>query len=140
MDLAVSRPARVAHAIIENTRNGKAPAKMKTALRFGYSYASAKTMQFEKSPDYQRVMAENKDLFLSDLEKTKKMALARAEKTIKKASYRDAMYGVDIATKNSRLISGESTDNIAVGLNVLLSNVDKLEDMENGTSPELDRP
>ena len=114
MVLAISRPAMVAKAVLANISAGKAPAVVKTALRYGYSFATAKTVQFKKSPDYQAVMQENKDAMIALGQKNHHLAQKQITKTIRKANARDSAYIADTMLKGVRLVSGESTDNIAV--------------------------
>ena len=114
MGVALTRPEIVADIVLDNVAKGS-PISVADAIRQVPSYApsiAGNPTKVTKTALYQARMAKGKIRIAKMLEKQQKLAIARAEKTINKASYRDSMYGLDIATKNKRLELGESTENI----------------------------
>ena len=108
-----NRAEKLAKELVRKVRNGESVNIGAEAIRVGYSLASAKTYKFYNSADFQRIMQENKDIMAKEIEEEKQAIVERMKKTRSKAKYRDLAYSFDIMNKNQRLISGESTENIA---------------------------
>ncbi len=56
------------------------------------------------------------DPVVERLERHRERVMARMESTVEWADYKDLVRSLDITTKNIRLLSGKSTQNLAIGV------------------------
>lgn len=102
------------------------PIIMKEILRKnGYSEAMAKNPQkVTSTKSYKEVI----DPFLKSMKDARDKALKRAIAMSNKASYRDAIDGLDKLTKNIQLLEGKATENVAARVVFLPSRGGELEE------------
>lgn len=68
------------------------------------------------------------DSFIKRLQDHRSKALARMDKLVDKAGYRDAVDGLDKTTKNIQLLTGGKTENVGFSITKLLEDADKLDE------------
>ena len=115
LEMPTLKGEMLADRLLDNTRAGKAETMKSAMMAVGYAEATTiAPTRITSTQAFQKRMALNKKFTLLALEKRKREALKRMKETVGKASYRDVTDAVDKMIKNERLISGESTDNVAV--------------------------
>lgn len=115
----------VAKDVLATIGKGK-PVVMKHVLKKnGYSEAVAKNpQQVTNSKSYKEIV----DPFLKSMKDARDKALKRAIAMSNKASYRDAIDGLDKLTKNIQLLEGKATENVAARVVFLPSRGGELEE------------
>ena len=111
-DYYSAKRVKTAHILRENPGMSIAKAMIKA----GYSPNTAKGGKGAKliteSSIYARVKEENE----KKIEKIIQASYKRALETAHKATYRDAVTGIDTLTKTKRLIQGKTTENVGVNI------------------------
>lgn len=102
----------VAREVIREVGNGRRPHKTKIQIKHGYSRESARSGKALKTKSYK----EEIQPIVDRLEIERDRAVRLMSKKIGKAKYRDLVDSVDKLTKNLRLLTGESTANVAIGI------------------------
>ena len=101
----------VAYEVLETVRKGKRPILGKIIRKKGYALTTSTVpSQVTNTKSYQGVI---KPLVLQ-LEEERQAIMARLPKVRSKAKYRDLMDGLDKVTKTHQLLTGGSTENVAV--------------------------
>lgn len=107
----MSEAARaVANEVIRQVEKGGKASITSIAPKKGYSIRTAQSGKIQKTRAYQSVIQPVVQRMIAQRDK----ALARMDKTIGGAKYRDAVDAIDKLTKNIQLLSGGATANVAM--------------------------
>lgn len=101
---------RTALDVLETIGNGEIPNVTKIAIKNGYSPSSATSGIVQKTKSYQSIVKP----FADKLAEERERAIDALKGRIGKAKYRDLVDAIDKLTKNHQLLTGGSTENIAV--------------------------
>lgn len=100
----------VAKEVIRQVEKGGKPFITTIAPTKGYSPRTAHSGKIQKSKGYQEIMKPFTDALIDE----RNRAIKAMKGKISKAKYRDLVDAVDKLTKNHQLLTGNSTENIAV--------------------------
>jgi hypothetical protein len=106
----------VAHEVVEMVGKGLKVNYRSLLLKHGYSKSVAnKSNKVTKTKSYMDIvnpaMKKIENIHMKSLQ-------ALEKKNLDKEKYRDLVFGVDILTKNIQLLSGKSTDNVAIQVSI----------------------
>ncbi len=105
----------VAREVMGMVGKGKRPNVTKIAIEKGYSPITADGGKIQKTKTYKETIRP----LVQRLETERDEIIKRLEATRNKAKYRDLIDGLDKITKNIQLLTGGSTQNIAIGVTKL---------------------
>jgi len=107
---------KTAQKVIETISKGQNPIVSKIAQEMGYSKNSAMTNVPQNTLTYQRTIG----IYIKRLEKHRDKVLKAMEaKDLNKEDYRILSESLDRLSKQSLLLQGKSTDNVAVSVTVV---------------------
>ena len=106
----------VAEEVLETIGKGKKPSVRAIAPKHGYSVSTADSGQIQETKTYQNKIAP----FIKKLEIERNRAINAMKGKISKAKYRDLSDAIDKLTKNHQLLTGRSTENVLLGVNIRL--------------------
>ncbi len=96
----------------------------KAMIQAGYSPITANSgkdiQRVRESTQVQNALKENEE----KIEKIIQASYKRALETAHKATYRDAINGIDTLTKTKRLIQGKTTENVGVNIASVLNQLE----------------
>jgi hypothetical protein len=105
------RGAEVAREVLRNIGNNRRPQITKIAIAKGYTPETARTGIPQRTKSYKAVMS----LAVSKMEEERNRILdAMSARNLTKVQYNHLVDAMDKTTKNIQLLSGRSTENIAV--------------------------
>lgn len=108
------------------SKDKKTKTKKSMLLEAGYSPKSAHNAELILSSEtIQAELARRTALTVKRLEDSRDMALSELSHKIKKAPYNHLMNGIDITTRNIQLLSGKSTENHAIKIEISQEIADK---------------
>ena len=116
-DTLTLKQTKLVQGIAENLAGKNTSTFKDIALKAGYSEESATNgKELTKSPAVQKRLS----LLLANMDKAKAMHLAQLQRPdkVENASARDNAYIMDILVKNSQLLSGKSTSNSAIMIQI----------------------
>ena len=101
----------VAREVLQNIIKGKRPSVSKIAISHGYSPTSANSNKVQKTQSFKNVIAP----VVKRWEKERERITTELEgKDLTQEKYATLVGSIDILTKNIQLLSGRSTESIAV--------------------------
>lgn len=103
---------KVAEKVLETMAQGNLASVKKIAPTEGYKKTTAKSGLIQKTKTFRDTINAGKKPVLELMIIQRDRALARMNKTVNKAKYREASDAVDKLTKNIQLLSGGSTEDI----------------------------
>ena len=105
---------RVAREVLATVGKGEIPIIERIAKKNGYSINTARAGTVQKTKSYREIITP----FISKLERERDRAIEAMQGKINDNStkYRDLAYASDILIKNIQLLSGKSTENVALGV------------------------
>ena len=108
----VSLPAqRVANEVLESIGKGEKPSVRKIAPRHGYALSTADSGEIQKTKSFQSIINPVVNAWIKERNRITK---ALSKKDLDAVSYRDGMDAIDKLTKNIQLLTGGSTENVAI--------------------------
>lgn len=106
----------VAKDVIKTIIKGEKPIVAKIAMKHGYSKASAISNKAQNTLTYQRTIG----MYLKRIEKHRdKVLKAMENKDLNLEDYKTLSEALDRLSKQSLLLNGKSTDNVAVSVQVI---------------------
>ena len=105
----------VAHEVLRQVEKGGKAFITTIAPKKGYAFETARSGKIQKTKAYQAVIRPVVKKMIIQREK----ALARMDKTVGTAKYRDATEAVAKLTKDIQLLSGGATENVVIGVKKL---------------------
>lgn len=100
----------VAEEVLGTIGKGEKPNVFRIAVKHGYTPTTANSGQIQKSKTYRDTVSP----FIKKLETERNRAINSMKGKIGKAKYRDVTDAIDKLTKAHQLLTGGSTENIAV--------------------------
>ena len=100
----------VAREVIETVRKGKIPVIGRIAVKKGYSIESAKSSKPQRTKSYKAFI----EPFTEKVIKHRERILERMAETVDEAEYHELSSSFERTTKVIQLLTGGSTENLAV--------------------------
>ncbi len=116
----------VAQEVIKVVSKGEIPNKEKIQIEKGYSKNSARSYKAMNTKTFKREIAP----FLTRLLQHRERVIEKMEETIDSAEYRDLSSSLERTTKVIQLVTGGSTENVAIGVKKLTD--DELQHLADG--------